>query len=65
MSDATYSNRETKYGGMESSDIKHLKESDDETRRLKSMFADFSFERSILKDIIDKSCKVSDQAGAC
>lgn len=33
--DATYYNRKSKYGGMEASDVKRLKELEDENRRLK------------------------------
>ncbi|WP_371826049.1 IS3 family transposase [Photobacterium sp. GJ3] len=54
ISDATYYNWKTKYGGMESSDIRRLKELEDENRRLKSMSADLSLEHRILKDIIEK-----------
>ena len=54
ISDATYYNWRAKYGGMEASDIKRLKELEDENRRLKSMFADLSLEHRILKDIVEK-----------
>ena len=54
ISDATYYNWKAKYGGMEASDIKRLKELEDENRRLKSMFADLSLEHRILKDIVEK-----------
>lgn len=54
ISDATYYNWKAKYGGMEASDIKRLKELGDENRRLKSMFADLSLEHRILKDIVEK-----------
>jgi len=54
MSDATYYNWKAKYGGMEASDIKHMKEIEDENRRLKSMFAELSLENKALKDIIEK-----------
>lgn len=43
---------------MEASDIKRLKELEDENRRLKAMFAKLSLEHRILKDIVEKSCKV-------
>ncbi len=39
ISDATYYNWKAKYGGMEASDIKRLKELEDENRRLKQMYA--------------------------
>lgn len=54
ISDATYYNWKSKYGGMEASDIKRLKELEDENRRLKQMFADISLEHKILKDIVEK-----------
>ncbi len=57
MSDATYYNWKAKYGGMEASDIKRLKDLEDENRRLKQMYADLSLEHTILKDIVEKSCK--------
>ena len=37
ISDATYYNWKSKYGGMEASDIKRLKELEEENRRLKHM----------------------------
>ncbi len=43
---------------MEASDIKRLKKLEDENRRLKAMFAELSLEHRILKDIVEKSCKV-------
>lgn len=54
ISDATYYNWKSKYGGMEASDIKRLKELEDENRKLKQMFADLSLENVALKDIIKK-----------
>lgn len=54
ISDATYYNWKAKYGGMEASDIKRLRELEDENRKLKQMFADLSLEHRILKDIIEK-----------
>lgn len=61
ISEATYYNWKSKYGGMEGSDIKRLKDLEDENRRL-NMFADLSLDHRILKDIIEKSCKASDKA---
>ena len=54
VSDATYYNWKSKYGGMEASDIRRLKEMEDENRRLKQMFADLSLKHEALKDIIEK-----------
>ncbi len=54
ISDATYYNWKSKYGGMEASDVKRLKELEGENRRLKQMFADLSLEHRIVKDILEK-----------
>jgi putative transposase len=54
ISDATYYNWKSKYGGMEASDIKRLKELEEENRQLKQMFADLSLENTALKDILSK-----------
>lgn len=57
ISDATYYNWKSKYGCMESSDIKLLKELEEDNSRLKQMYADLSLDHSILKDVIEESCK--------
>ncbi len=54
ISDATYYNWKTKYGGMEASDVKRLKDLEEENRRLKQMYAELSLDHKILKDIIEK-----------
>ena len=54
MSDATYYNWKAKYGGMSASEIKRLKELEQENRRLKQMYADLSLENRALKDVIEK-----------
>lgn len=54
ISDATYYNWKAKYGGMEVSDIKSLKELEVENQRLKRMFADFSLKHEALRDIVEK-----------
>jgi putative transposase len=54
ISEASYYNWKAKYGGMEASDIKKLKDLEEENRRLKQMFADLSLECRALKDVIEK-----------
>ncbi|OTB67970.1 hypothetical protein C9189_25425 [Escherichia coli] len=56
---ATYYNWKSKYGGMEASDIKKIKDLEDENGSLKQMFADISLENRALKDIIEKSFETS------
>jgi putative transposase len=54
ISDATYYNWKSKYGGMEASDLKRLKEMEAELSRLKRMYADLAMENHALKDLIEK-----------
>ncbi|HEX7762551.1 MAG TPA: IS3 family transposase [Cellvibrio sp.] len=54
ISDATYYNWKAKYGGMEASDVKRLKDLEEENRRLKQMYAELSLDHKILKDIVGK-----------
>lgn len=48
ISDATYYNWKAKYGGMEASDVKRLKDLEEENRRLKQMYAELSLNHKIL-----------------
>jgi len=54
IADATYYNWKSKYGGMEASDVKRLKELEEENRRLKHMYAELSLDHKLLKDIVEK-----------
>ena len=53
-----------KYGGMEASNIKKMKDLEDENRQLEQMFADLSLECCALKDVVEKSFKTGDKAWA-
>jgi len=54
ISDATYYNWKSKYGGMSASDLKRLKEMERELSQLKRMYADVAMENRALKDLIEK-----------
>jgi len=54
VSDATYYKWKSKYGGMPASDIKRLRELEDENRRLKKMYAELSLEHVMLKEVLTK-----------
>ena len=51
---STYYKLRNRYSGMELSDLKRLKQLDEENRRLKAMYADLSLEHRIMKDVIEK-----------
>ena len=48
ISSATYYNWKSKYGGMEASDVKRLKELEEENDKLKKMFADVNLEKNAM-----------------
>jgi len=54
ISEATFYNWKSKYGGMESSDVKRLKDLEEENSRLKKMYADLAMDNQILKDLFTK-----------
>jgi putative transposase len=54
ISTATFYQWRSKYGGLEASDLKRIKELEEENRRLKHMYADLSLEHRVLKDIVEK-----------
>lgn len=54
ISSATYYNWKSKYGGMEASDVKRLKELEDENARLKRMYADLSLTQEATRELIKK-----------
>ena len=44
----------SKYSGMDVSQVKHLKELEEENRKLKQMYANIALDNQILKGIIEK-----------
>jgi putative transposase len=54
ISDATYYNWKSKYGGMSASDLKRMKEMEHELSQLKRMYAEMALENRALKDLIEK-----------
>lgn len=54
MSDATFYKWRAKYGGMDASLMKRMKELEDENRRLKKMYAEEKLKAEIAKEVIEK-----------
>ena len=54
ISDATYYNWKSKYGGMSASKLKRMKEMEADLSRLKRLYADLALENNALKDLIEK-----------
>lgn len=55
VSEATLYTWKSKYGGLEVSEARRLRELEEENRRLKHMVADLSLDREALKSVIRKN----------
>jgi putative transposase len=54
IGNSTFYKWREKYGGMEASDVRRLKELEEENRRLKQMYAELSLKSQMQEDIIKK-----------
>ena len=54
IANSTFYKWKAKYGGMEASDVKRLKELEEENRRLKQMYAELSLKSQLQAEIIKK-----------
>ena len=55
ITEQTFYRWKSKYGGMDVSEAKRLKQLEEENRRLKEMGADLSLDNKILKDVLSKN----------
>lgn len=54
VSQATIYGWKNKYGGMEASDLKKMKEMETELNRFRQIVADLTLENKVMKDVIEK-----------
>jgi len=54
ISDATFYNWKAKYGGMEISDVKRMKDLEEENSRLKRIVANLTLEIDAVKHVLEK-----------
>lgn len=54
ISEATYYNWKSKYGGMEASDLKRMKELEGELSQYKRMYAELARENDAMRSLIEK-----------
>lgn len=54
FSQSSFYKWKAKYGGMEASDMRRLRELEEENRRLKAMYAELSLEHRVLKEVVEK-----------
>jgi len=51
---AIFYNWKKKYSGMDSQELRRMKELEEENRRLKQMYADLGLDHKVLKDVLSK-----------
>lgn len=54
ISQPTFYNWKSKYGGMDANQLKKLKEVESELAQYKKMYAELAFQNHVLKDVIEK-----------
>ena len=54
ISEPTYYVWKSKYGGMQASDLKRMRELEAELSQMKRMYADLALENRAMKDLIEK-----------
>jgi putative transposase len=64
ISEATFYNWKSKYGGMEASDVKRLKDLEAEHAELKKMYAELSIENRAMRNLIEKSYNACGETGS-
>lgn len=52
ISDATFYNWRKRYGGMTSSEVKRMRQLEDENNRLKKIVADLTLDKAMLQDVV-------------
>ena len=55
----------SKYSGMDVSQVKRLKELEEENRKLKQMYANLALDNQILRDVIEKNYRTRGPEGDC
>jgi putative transposase len=55
ISAGTFYKWKNKYAGMSGTEIRRMRQLEDENQKLKRMFADLSLENSVLKELIEKN----------
>lgn len=54
ISEATFYNGKKKYGGLGDSDLRRLKQLEEENRQLKKLVADLILDKQMLQDVLSK-----------
>jgi len=58
LAESTYYKWKSKYGGMSLTELKRLKQLEQENKRLKQMYATLSMDNDLLKEVLEKKLGV-------
>ena len=64
VSEATYYNWKKKYGGLGITELRQLRQLQEENARLKQIVADLSLDKQMLQDVLKKSSKGAPEKAA-
>ena len=62
ISTPTYYKWISKYGGLEASDLKRVKELEAENSKLQRLYAEMALDNAAMKDLIAKNCRAGAEA---
>lgn len=65
ISEATFYNWKKKYGGLGVSELRRLKQLEDENYRLKRIVADLTLDKQMLQDVLQKNSEASQTSRTC
>ncbi len=63
VSQATFFNWKKKYGGLGISELRKLRQLEEENAQLRKLVADLSLDKQMLQEVIKKSCNCSSEEG--
>ena len=64
ISDATFYNWRKKYGGLGPSELRRLRQLEEENSKLRRLVADLSLDKAMLQDVLSRSSEAFPQAHA-
>lgn len=64
ISEATFYNWKKKFGGMGVTELRRLRQLEEENQRLKRLVADLSLDKEMLQEVIKKSSEAGAEAGS-
>jgi len=65
ISEATFYNWRKRYAGLMPSEVKRLRQLEEENAKLKRIVADLSLDKAMLQDVLQKSSEACPSAPAC